>query len=237
MAYALVGTIGAATQGAASTSVTPAWGTSENRTAGNLLICFCSVTQISTFATPPSGWSQVQGGAGTLVSTTIFYKIAAGADAAPTIPLIGAGVISAQLAEFSGNSATPLDKTGSATATSSPITATFGSADTASGELIVMAGGDTRSLARSPNDTWTSNHATVTQAGSNNGVSSTDHYSFGYALATTSNAGANTAVMTCSVTTSLTGLSIATATFLLPPPPVNVLPELITQPITPARRR
>jgi hypothetical protein len=40
--------------------------------------------------------------------------------------------------------------------------------------------------------------------------------------------------MTCSVTTSITGLVVASASFTLPPPPA--IPSLITQPPTPARR-
>lgn len=153
----------------------------------------------------------VASGAGT---ATIYYKIAAGADTAPTIAAITSGLIAAQLAEFSGNSATPSDKVGSSVAPP-PGTATFGAADTASGELLIVVGADTRSVARATNDTWTSNHATVTQAGNNNGTSSLNHYSFGYALATTSNSGANTVTLTASITTSVTGFAIAAATFKL----------------------
>jgi hypothetical protein len=123
---------------------------------------------------------------------------------------------SAQLAEFTGGAtSSPLDKSGTATGTSSPLTATFGAADTASGELLLISSGDFRSAARTPNDILTSNHATITQAGNNNGVSNASHYSFGYALATTSNSGANTAVLTPSVTTSITGLAVVAATFKL----------------------
>jgi hypothetical protein len=213
--YVLVGTIGVASQGAASAAVTPAWGTSENRTAGNLLICFVAVTTSPVIPTTPSGWSvgvQQNNGSGSC-GAYIYYKIAAGTDTAPTIAALTSGLIAAQLAEFSGNNATPLDQIGGTTSPSSPITATLGGADTTSTELIIMAGADFRSAARTPNDTWTSNHATITQAGSNNGVSSANHYSFGYSLATTSNSGADTAIMTCSVTTSLTGLAIAACTF------------------------
>jgi hypothetical protein len=92
---------------------------------------------------------------------------------------------------------------------------------------------DRRSTARANNNTWTSNNGTVTQAGSNNGVSSTDHYSFGYILGTTSNASADTAVCTISVTTSIVGLAVASASFLLAPPPA--IPDIIQQPLQPAR--
>jgi hypothetical protein len=219
MAYALVGTIGNAVLSTAGTAATPTFGTGESRTAGNLLICFCSVTGSNTIPTTPSGWSvAVQFAGGTTTYAEIFYKIAAGADAAPTIAAITNGLIAAQLAEFSGNAATPLDKTGANSSTSSPLTATLNAADTASGELLLVTGADFRSVARSPNDTWTSNNATITQAGNNNAVSSVNHYSFGYSLATTSNASADTAVMTLSVTTSITAVTVAAATFKLVPP-------------------
>lgn len=219
MAFALVGTIGAATQGAVSASVTPAWGTGENRTAGNLLICFVSVSASNTLPTTPSGWTiakQVANASGLTSGATIYYKIAAGTDAAPTITGITNSVISAQLAEFSGNTATPLDQTGSATGTVS-TTATFAAPDTAAGELILMAGTDTRSTTVTPSDTWTSNNATITQAGNNNGVSSGDHYSFGYSLATTSNSAADTAILTLSTTVNTPYVSVVGATFKAAP--------------------
>lgn len=233
MAYALVGTIGTAT--VASSNITPAYG--QTPTASNLLICFIAgVGGANATPSTPSGWSLAVTQIGTTAGqATIFYKVAAGGDAAPNI--ISGNSIVGQLAEFSGNAtSSPLDKTGINKGSSSPITATFGAADTASAELIVMCGCDFRSAARTPSDTWTSNHATITQAGNNNGVSTTGHYSFGYSLATTSNSGADTAVMTLSVTTSLTELTICAATFLLAAVVPNVLPELIKQPMTPSGR-
>src|SRR4029077_10683441 len=211
--YALVGTIGVASQGASGAAVTPAWGTGESRTAGHLLICFVGVTGSAIMSATPSGWSLGAGGTSTTIATQIFYKIAAGADTAPTLSAVTSGVISAQLAEFSGNSATPFDKFGNTSSAASPITATLNAADTATGELLIIVGADFRSAARTPTDTLTSNNATITQAGNNNGVSSVNHYSFGYCLATTSNAVADTAVMTCSVTTSITRLHVCAQTF------------------------
>jgi hypothetical protein len=233
VAYALVGTIGVASQGAVSAAVTPAWGTGESRTAGNLLIAFASVTGISTGPAAPSGWTPAGTAAGGSCFAAIYYKIATGADAAPTFGAITGGLIAAQLAEFSGNSSTPLDKQGSANGSSSPITATCSAADTTSGELLLMCIADRRSTARANNNTWTSNNGTVTQAGSNNGVSSADHYSFGYIVGTTSNASADTAVCTISVTTSIVGLAVASASFLLAPPPA--IADIIQQPLQPAR--
>jgi hypothetical protein len=231
MAFALVGALGAATQGAAvNTAVTPAWDAGASRTAGNLLICFCASTGAGTFPTIPAGWSEARAQIGTSCAAGIYYKIATGADAAPTIAAIPSSRIAAQLAEFSGNATiSPLDQNSFNGGTTSPRTFTMGAPDATSGELLVLAGADFRSAARTPNDTWTSNNATITQAGNNNGVSSVDHYSFGYGV-TTSNASATTGVMTISTTTSVTGLIIVGATIKVAP--VVVMPDLITEPMT-----
>lgn len=217
MAYALVGTIGTAVQTAAGSPLnTVTFGTGESRTAGNLLIFWVTVTASATLPGTPSGWSIGAQVAGTSCSATVYYKIAAGSDAAPTISAITSGLIAGQLAEFSGNrQVTPADRSGTQTATSNPVTATFGGADSSSGVLWVAAGADRRSVARASNDTWTGNHVTATAAGNNNGTSSQDHYSFAYAN-TTSNSGADTAVMTLSITTSITGLAVAASSFELP---------------------
>lgn len=235
MAYALVGTIGAASQAAISTAVTPAWGTSENRTAGNLLICFVSVSRVTTTPTTPSGWSRATTTSGTATSATIYWKNATGSDTAPTIAAITNGIIAAQLAEFSGAPSTiAVDTSSVNSGTSSPITSTHPAPDKTSGELLLMCGADSRSVARTPNDTWTSNSGTVTQAGNNNGVSTLDHYSFGYIAATTQNASADTVTMTCSVTQSISGLAVVSASF---PLPVITLPDLFQQPLVPADQR
>ena len=240
MAYALVGTIGVVQTATAGNPLVCVWGVGESRTAGNLLVCFLSVLGSATTPTTPAGWSVAfsQNYATGTDSATIFYKIATGADAAPTIAAITGGSLVAQLAEFSGNKTTsPLDQIGGVQSVSSPATASLGAADAASGELLLMAAADVRSTARASADTWTSNHGTITQAGNNNITSSTTHYSFGYCLATNSNSGANTAIMTASVTTSITGIAVVAASFLLPAAAVDVLPELIRQPMTPSRYR
>lgn len=218
MAYALVGTIGAAVQTASGVALsTWAWGASESRTVGHLLIATVGVTGSATLPTTPAGWNIGQQLAGTSCSATVYWKIAAGSDGVPTINAITSGLIAGQLAEYSGNGGgnTPTDQTASAAGTGNPITATAGGTDAATGELLVMCGADRRSVARSPNDTWTSNNGTVTQEGSNNGTSSTDHYSFGVIIGTTVTT-AFTAVMSSSVTTSTTGKVVAAASFKLP---------------------
>jgi len=212
MAVALVGTIGAASQGTAGNAVTPAWGASEDRTAGNLLICFVSVTQTATLPTTPAGWSIAVQKAGTLSSVTIYHMVAMGADAAPTIGAITSGVIAAQLAEFSGAVASVIDQSANGTASSTPVTITNGAVDAFSGSLLLTGVADRRSTARSTNDTFTSNNATFTQAGNNNGTSSTNHYSWAYG-ATTSKVAADTSVAAFSVTTNLSGAALGAVSF------------------------
>jgi hypothetical protein len=218
VAFALVGSVGATSVGAVNTAVTPAYGAGSSRTAGNLLICYISVTGIA--AGPNIGtWSQGvnSGTTGTSCGGNIFYKIAAGGDAAPTISAIAGGVISAHLEEWSGNAPSPVrDRNIGAASTTSPVTATMAGADAAAGELVAMAGADFRSVARTPADTWTSNNGTPVLRASNNGVSSVHHYSHA-TLVTTSNSAADTAVMTTSLTTSLTGMWVGAVSFLAVP--------------------
>lgn len=216
MAYALVGSLGTAVQTAAGVALTT-WTYGQTPTANNLLIATVTVTGSATLPTTPSGWSILSQVAGTSCSATVYYKIAAGSDSVPTIAAITSGLIAGQLSEYSGNPVSaPTDQTGTATGTTSPITATASGTNVSTGELIIMAGADRRSAARASNDTWTSNDGTVTQAGSNNGTSSTNHYSFGAIVGSTPDTSAATAVMTLSITTSITGLAVAMGSFKLP---------------------
>lgn len=218
MAFARVGTIGTAVQGAAGAGVSPGWGTGQNRTAGNLLILCVSVARTATLPTTPSGWTVAAQVAGSLSSATVYCKIAAGSDAAPSVSGITSGVIAAQLCEYSGNRADILqvvDEVLTAKGSSSPVTATAPGTNAETGQLQILCGADRRTASRAPNDTWTSNNGTVTQDGSNNGVSSTSHYSFGSITSGTQGASAPTAVLTASVTTSQNSYAVAAATFKL----------------------
>ena len=102
MAIALLGTIGTVSVGGSGASVTPAWGSSENRTAGNLLVLTVATTGSATLPAAISGWSIALQKAGTSCSVSIYYKVAAGTDAAPTVPAVTSAIHNARLAEFSG---------------------------------------------------------------------------------------------------------------------------------------
>jgi hypothetical protein len=217
VAYALVGTIGAVSQGAASAAVTAAWGTSENRTANNLLTCSVSGTGIATLPTTPAGWSIGVQRAGTSCSVTVYYKVAAGADAAPTIAAVTSAVWAVQLAEYSGGAASPADQSGGNSATTSPLVATCGAADAGAGDLVIGCQALLNSAART-NATWSpafNNGATATSNVNNAATSTANHYGFVYGT-TTGNAAADTHTLTFT-TTSVTGCAVAMASFKLTP--------------------
>ena len=218
MAYALVGAVGAVTTGTLNNAITPAWGTGANRTAGDLLICWCYQSGSAGNIATPSGWSvAIQSSTVGGPCVNIFYKIAAGGDAAPTLGGLTGSVLSGQLAEFSGNLATsPLDQTGSNAASSNPITADTGVVDTQVGELLLFGGTASLSPTGVSSLSFTSNNASsITAAGSNNGVSTTPHWAFAYALATTSNS-VSTTVTETAAGGSITGMNVCGATFLIP---------------------
>lgn len=213
MAFALVGSAGAASQGAANTAVTPAWGAGESRTAGNLLLLWVSGTGAATVPGTPSGWTQAVARGGTSCSATIFYKIAAGSDAAPTVGAVASVVWAAHLEEWSGGSGAQ-DRSSSNAGTTSPLTATNVANNGDVNELVAMCGADFRSVARASNDTWTSNHGTPTLRASNNGTSSVNHYSHATLISNDASTG-DTGTMTLSITTSITGLAVAICSFSL----------------------
>jgi len=221
MAYALVGTIGAVSTGSLSASVTPAWGTNENRNANNLLVAFVFQSSGTVLTATPSGWTKAVS-AGTKLFPAIFYKVAAGSDSAPTFAGVTGATINAQLAEFSGNTASPQDQTGSGNGATSPLTVTLAAADATVGELLLGASYLSYTSSNTGNCTFTSNNATFTAAGSNNGSSSTTHWAFGYATGTTSNSGADTVVSTASVTTNISTLQGVGASFKVSPSPVGM---------------
>lgn len=201
MAYALVGSIGAVLAGSSGGSVTPAWGTSETRAANNLLILWVEGKGSTTLPAAPSGWTlgeQISnsGGGGT-DTASIFFKVAAGSDAAPTVAAITSATLTAQLAEFSGGAvSSPLDTVSGNAGTTSPLTISESSADALSGELLIACACDGyASTTGTKTCVISSNNATMTNT-TNGGVSSlTDVYAFAYGI-TTSNSSADTVVAT-----------------------------------------
>src|SRR3954469_6967648 len=125
MAYALVGAVGAVSTGTAGAAVTPAYGAGSSRTANNHLILHVLTTGSATLPAAISGWSIAKQQAGTSCSASIYYKIAAGADAAPVVPIVTSAIHNARLLEFSGGvTATPLDQSAGVAGLTTPLVAT-----------------------------------------------------------------------------------------------------------------
>ena len=213
MAYALVGSAGAVSVGASGAAVTPAYG--QTPTANNLLVCCVGSAGSVTLPAAPSGWSLAVQIAGNSAGASIFYKVAAGGDAAPTIAAITSTEIAARLSEYSGGATlSPLDQTGSASGAGT-IVATAGAPDAAIGELLIycgMAFWNTSSTARRLTSTLT--NATATGDASNT-TSGTDYnYDFGYGI-TTAHTVADADSMAASTGTHLSGDAVVIASFQL----------------------
>ena len=129
----------AAVQAGSNTpSVTPSWGTGQNRTAGNLLVCAVSSWGGTTGGTPPtpSGWTQALTITGSSRSVVVFFtKTANGGDSAPTVSATNTGTatfatLAAKLYELNDPAGTPVVVTaacGTATGTTAnPLAVTGG---------------------------------------------------------------------------------------------------------------
>ena len=216
MAYAtpaLVGTIGAVSTGTSGAAVTPAWGTSENRTAGNLLILQVAVTGSATLPAAPSGWTSAVAIAGTTCSASVFYKVAAGTDTAPTVAAITSGIINARLSEYSGLAVTSVvSSSGTAAGTTTPQKATNAAIDAVSPSLMVSAVVLLNSSARTV-ATFTETYTNGTSISTNNASTSTaSHYGFSYSN-TTAHAAAD-ADSFAFTATQVTGVAVALASFV-----------------------
>jgi len=202
MAYALVGSAGAVASG--TTSVAPAF--PQVPTAGNLLIAWAIGFTTTTGLTINQGWTLAKESSGSSPgSADVFWKIATASETAPTISQASGVKMFAQIAEFSGNvAATPVDKTipGSG-GTSGSNVSTAASADTASGELVLMVSGAIYSAGASKTTTLSLNNGTLVSTANNDASAVTGHYRFGYAI-TTTNASADSSTFTYT-TTNVTG--------------------------------
>lgn len=237
--YALVGSAGTAVVGTSGGAIsTLAFGTGESRTAGNLLICWAVGGGVSTLPTTPSGWSSALGLAGTSCSAAVFYKIAAGGDAAPSFGAVTSQTWVAQVAEFSGNaSSAPADTNGgTSTPGTGTMTAVNQAIDAQSGELDTFCAvafystTTTRTLTSALN-----NGATATLTGNNSGASAAVFYSFGYGVPT-GNSAVDAYTFT-TTTTKLTGAVAMLASFKLPPKVFVGRPTIVGQAVQMAATR
>ena len=220
MAIALVGTIGAVTTGSSGAAITPAWGASENRSFGNLLVAWVTAQTTSGSATlpaTPSGWTLAKSASATAqASSAIYYKIAAGSDAAPTFALVASTVLQGRLAEYSGaytsTTAFVLDQTGNGTAVNtSPLASTNAASDYQSADLIVSSYAITYSAAATKTLTLTNNNGATATVVNSAGTSTVNHFAFAYGTTTANNGGDN-ASLTFTTTNSV-GVAACTASF------------------------
>ncbi|HET6869154.1 MAG TPA: hypothetical protein VFH80_24800 [Solirubrobacteraceae bacterium] len=186
--------LGVVTTGSQGASVTPSFG--QTPTANDLLVLWVQGDDGGTRPATPSGWSsagtQDYPGAG---EVGLFYRVAAGGDAAPTVAAAPNTTWSAELGEFSGIATSgPLDETGGAGYGNSPLLATAAATDAAPGELVVYAGGATASPAEAYTLSMSLNNGAAAHDTTNTGVSA-DHYLTGYGV-TTGNSSADSASMT-----------------------------------------
>lgn len=191
MAIALVGSLGAVTT--VTSNPTPAFG--QATTAGNLLIAWVNPASGISPSFSGSGWTRAATGGGATDLAQIWYKANCGAG--ETAPTISGGLINAcRLGEFSGaDKSSPLENQSGASATSatSPVADACGSADAATGNLVIGCFSDLQSKAGTDTTAMTFTGGAAVTAGnvSNDATSTTAHYRFAYGL-TTTNAAADT---------------------------------------------
>jgi hypothetical protein len=155
----------------------------------------------------------------------VFYKVAAGADAQPSIALATGMTWGGMLGEYSGCSGV-IDKTGTVEGTVSPAVATNSGVDGAIGELVTYTG--TTAPTSAATDTLVTTGTNFTAHDTNNAATSTrTHYCFGYGI-TTANGVADKASMTFVATS--TNDSLVLASFLLAGAATGI-PDLIMAPM------
>lgn len=180
---ALRGVYGAFLTGS-NTQVAPAFG--QATAAGNLL-----TAQVDTDSDDPSttaaGWTlAIKLRTANGLCSAIFYKKNCGAgEAAPVFTASGGlGPMTAQLAEWTGaDTVSPLDQTGSAQVTDTPLVVAAAAVDAAAGDLVLIAshwgyiGNTTVAFSETLN-----NGAIVTNAGNDGSTSQNHHASHAYGI-------------------------------------------------------
>lgn len=219
--FALVGSAGTVSVGASGASVTPAYG--QSPTALNLLVLWTAVQTGSGAASvpaTPSGWTLGEFAVGVAgAAVVVFWKIAVGGDSAPTVAGLASSIISARLAEFSGNSLTPADTGGVGAGTGATLIVTADHYDQQGGDLVISGFSESYSVAGTKTLTVAGNNGqsltTVTSAGS----STVAHYVFSYS--TTGNTSSTytgfDAVTLTQTTTNILGSAGVVFSFFLKP--------------------
>lgn len=158
--------------------------------AGNLLVA-CIAADGAALSLSASGWTNRAQGASSWHACDIFTIDNSSASTAnPTFAFTGGTLPTnsfALLMEFTGvaNPGTDKSSPNVGTVVTSPVTCTCSAADTASGELVVMAFFGTHSKAGTITSASTYNNGITAAGGANNdAVSTTVHYRFEYGFST-----------------------------------------------------
>jgi hypothetical protein len=176
-----------------------------------------------------AGWStaaSLNGVASPTVTpaVSIFFKVATGGDAAPTLTLTSGNSLQALLAEFTGNATNPLvDATNTNHDTKSPVTGQTSSIDRATGELVVCVSMAIFSATGANAVGQSLNNAPLTSlanGGAGGGTGATNDQAAYDSGVTTTNASVDTLTTTATPASgkTLTAASCALASFRLPIP-------------------
>lgn len=229
MAIALVGSLGAVSNGG---SMTPAYG--QPSTAGNLLVLWITDSSGGTVTVTGTGWTRA--GGATNDSAQVYYL--PNCSAGQASPTITGGINGfSMLGEFSGVAGvSPFENDGiSGIVVVSPAVATAGGIDAVSGNLVICP--FCISLSKAATQTsqivLTGGAATTLGNINNDSVSTAEHYRFSYGV-TTTNSSADVATSS-SDTMNMNFLDAKIASFKAGPnaPPVTYLSDT---PMPPAGR-
>src|SRR5260221_2940449 len=139
MAPALVGSEGSVVTGATPVvALLP-----QTPTAGNILVAMVVADDGTNQGvnTSTSGWAAAVNQNGNTGDASVWYKIAAGGDVAPTFTSALSGFLAVKVNEYSGVAASsPVDKVGSQfNNVGTPMVTPTSAADAATGALVVLA--------------------------------------------------------------------------------------------------
>lgn len=163
-----------------------AWGSGENRTAGNQLYVLVAGAGSQTFPATPTGYAvlkQVQ--ASTRASATIFGKTAVGGDDAGGVTIAASAGISwvGRLLEVS-NAQSTIDQSGAQAVTSptTPLVTTSGAVNGATDDIVLAVTGNRVTTSIAITSSQTLNNGAIATSFSDDATVSTHHgiVSFGF---------------------------------------------------------
>jgi hypothetical protein len=213
-AYGFVGESALAT---GTTTVTPVY---ASAVAPNLLVATVTAQMTTpgsfTLTGATTGWVQGPNIGATNIQTEIWYKVAVGSDVMPTWNMAAGTEAACTISEYSFAAATShvLDKSGTATGTTTPVTVTAGGTDTTATDLIVCVR-KVRASGAGLNATSTDNvngagvGTNINVLNDDGGTSQSSHHHDLYVTAAATGGSADTDVATWTQVTTHAALAIA----------------------------